>query len=251
MVNDLEEEYERLLPLEACLNLRDVGGYPTSDGRRTRWRTLLRADNINKLRPASQQSLLQDYGVRTIIDLRDPLELKRRKEPPVFSLVEQVKFLHLPIYGDEVGQRVLKQAQNLTELYCTILDECRERFSTAMQAVATEEMPLLVHCASGKDRTGLIIALALAVAGVPEEIIAEDYALTEKHLLSDRSRLLEAGRQAGYDMERYERLIEAKAGTMLETFAYLHQNFGGPINYLQTIGISEEQLTRLRMRLVQ
>src|SRR5947209_4435293 len=100
--------------LEGCYNMRDIGGYATEDGRKTRWRSVFRADNINRLSASAQKSLLEELGVRTVIDLRDGEEVA--KVPPVFSQVETVKYVNVPLYGD-AGSEILKQAHNLFEVY--------------------------------------------------------------------------------------------------------------------------------------
>jgi protein-tyrosine phosphatase len=168
----------RRLPLAGAYNLRDVGGYPAANGGQTRWRTLFRADSLHRLSVEEQEALLE-YGVRTVIDLRRPEETAAA--PNVFAASSHVRYLHLSITDgapDPSGPSI-----ELDELYRRILDLRGEQLGAVLTAMADDgAFPAVVHCTAGKDRTGLIIALLLGIAGVPSEQIIEDYALSAVYL---------------------------------------------------------------------
>ena len=161
---------DRTLRWDGCINVRDVGGLPTEPGGVTRWRALVRADSVRTLTDVGWGSLL-GYGVRTIIDLRTPEECE--KDPARQVPLEVVR---VPIVGrtpDEI--RAAREAGKLassfeaaTAVYLDLLEREKASFAYATTAFANaEEGTVVVHCAAGKDRTGLLVAMLLAVAGVP------------------------------------------------------------------------------------
>jgi protein-tyrosine phosphatase len=245
---DTHTEALRHIKIEGCYNLRDVGGYPTHDGRRTRWRTLLRSDSPHRLTPASWREL-HGYGVRTIIDLRRPGELLHMG----YSVeVAGVRYRHLPIFDDEAQRVVDPPARDLDELYRLLLDHCGAQFGGVLRAIAADGgAPALIHCAVGKDRTGLTIALALGVAGVDRETIAEDYSLSSALLSPLNDEIRASEREQGADMERLERILESRHDTMLRALAYIDERFGGVASYLARAGMPLEELERLNAVLVE
>jgi len=167
---------ERSIALERSYNIRDVGGYATGDGRRVRWRRLLRSDSLHALTPSSQQTL-RGHGLKTIIDLRRPSEAA--KKPNVFAAANGLIYRNLPLFDDDVADVVDAPADTLEELYVRYIDMCQPQLRTIVSSVAAaSDTPLLVHCAVGKDRTGLVIALTLGALGVERDGIAADYALS-------------------------------------------------------------------------
>lgn len=239
--------HERHLPLDLSYNLRDAGGYTTGDGRRVRWRRLLRSDSLHALTPAGQQTL-RDHGLRTIIDLRRPSETVRK--PNVFASAGQPIYRNLPMFDDASAEAIDAPATTLQELYVRLIDMCRPQLHTIMTAVvAASSAPLLVHCAVGKDRTGLVVALTLGALGVDEPTIAGDYALSYARLapLFDIERpTIAAERRA-----RFERMIRSPHTTMQHTLGYLAGQYGGIIGYLEAIGIGAAQIETLRANLLE
>src|SRR5262249_48111144 len=147
----------RLINIDGCYNLRDVGGYATSDGHRTRWRTLLRSDSLHRLAPDGWRGL-HEHGLRTIIDLRRPDEVARNG----YQIEDQAgaRYQHIPIYDDQAYHIVDAPARDLDELYRLLLGNCAAQFAAVLRALSAEgAAPALIHCAVGKDRTGLAVAL--------------------------------------------------------------------------------------------
>jgi protein-tyrosine phosphatase len=179
-----EEQSPRCLAWDGCYNAREVGDYPTESGERTRTHTLLRSDNLHGLTPKGQAAL-RDYGVHTIIDLRLADELERQPNP--FAAQQGPndvpRYLNLPIH-DPATNAAIDAAQATEGDYIVILEESKGLVAAIIKAVAAslEDGGVLVHCHGGKDRTGIIMALLLSLAGVPRETIAQDYALSETQL---------------------------------------------------------------------
>lgn len=248
MTLNSSHQYQRHLPLEGCRNIRDLGGYPTPEGKSTRWGAVLRADNLDKLPPTSQQVLL-DYGLTTVIDLRTEWEVENW--PDVFATSEKVAYLQLPLFNAGLLPE-LDLLPTLHDSYCHILENCTEQIRSIIEAIAgTKTGCSIIHCATGKDRTGIIAALLLGLAGVSSSTIIEDYALTGYYLADLIGEWRQSAIVAGRDMVAFELEVSAAPETMTFTLASLQERFGGVAGYLQAIGLSDATLEQLRARLVE
>ena len=147
------------LAWEGCLNVRDLGGLPTEDGRRTRLGGVVRADNIRKLTDDGWRALA-DHGVQRIVDLRWPEELAEDQPRDV-----DIEVVHVSVLGEEYDAEYVKEldahlmqaddvADHYAWSYVDFLERYRERFGRAFAAVAEADGTVVVHCMGGKDRTG-------------------------------------------------------------------------------------------------
>lgn len=213
----------------------------------TRWRTFLRADALHRLTPAAQQELI-DAGIRTIIDLRSADELATA--PNVFVDSPQINYYNRALLTGTApsGQRTLPP--DLESMYRYLLDHRQGAIKAVFDVMTADAFPVLVHCTAGKDRTGLITALLLAVAGVPAATIAEDYALTAHYAVTLFAELRAEAIAAGRDLTIFARYLEAKPETMWHTLAYLAQEYGSVTGYLRHIGLTAAQLDHLRHQLL-
>ena len=175
-------ELKRLLDFPALLNVRELGGYPTTDGAQTRWRSLLRADDLAQL---NEQGLaaLGDYGVGTILDLRWPEEAAHSPSPVPASL-PQLRYERISLLTHTEDEWRLRSRDAAKELWkCAVLEHVRSELRHVLTFIAqAPPEPLLFHCVAGKDRTGLIAALLLALADATPAAIAQDYAMSEQNL---------------------------------------------------------------------
>jgi len=233
----------RNLNFPHLLNARDLGGCARRNGAQTRWQSLLRADELSRLSPEGVNRLL-DYGVRTVIDLRWPSEVKAR--PIIFQLdSSRVHYIHISLLGLQEATWGLQRAQVTKELWnCVVLDAAKEQICDVMQAIAgAPEGGVLFHCESGKDRTGLIAALLLALADVEPTVIAHDYAMTTNNL---RAAYLAANPEAqAVTLERV-RCPPERVHNML---AHLVNCYGDVTKYLQHIGLNNHELLQISRRL--
>lgn len=252
-----EEQMQRHLPWDACYNTRDVGGYPTEGGGQTRWGALLRSDNLCRLTSVGQAALC-DYGVRTIIDVRMPHELAIDANP--FASQQAASgaplYLNLPLLDedDEEGIRLLRAAgstQGAYGEYTVMVDRYKERVAAIVKAVAAAEAEggVLVHCHAGKDRTGIIVALLLSLAGVPRDVIAEDYALSNTYLQPIRDAWVRAQPRTEEEIARFGGWFFQPPETMLGLLDYLDKQYGGVEEYLLSAGVTREELEAIRLRL--
>ena len=237
------QEQSRALEFPNLLNARDLGGYATTDGAQTRWRSLLRADDLSQLTEPGLQALA-DYGVRTILDLRWPQEAERHPSP-VPARLPQLRYARISLLTRTEDEWRLRSRDAAKELWkCEVLDQVRAELRHVLGFIAAAPPePLLFHCVAGKDRTGLIAALLLALADASPAAIARDYSVSAENLRegylqryadTERGRILEA-----------LRCPEEGAYNML---AFL-KSAGGVRRYLAQIGLSSQEIAQLRARL--
>ncbi len=237
----------RNLSIEGSYNVRDLGGYATGDGQSTRWHTFIRAGNLDKVSAAGSKQLI-DYGVKTIIDLRDEWEVE--SYPNVFAQASDVQYINLPLIGnrlswDENWKAASEKYSQLHELYSTYLDECQPQIGAIMAAIAESTAGTVFHCHAGKDRTGLIAALVLGAVGVADEAIAADYAQTNDQIAPLVAEWRSYALKHNRDMADFERDSASAPQTMIDTLSHLRARYGGVTAYLAGCGVTEGQLKQL------
>jgi protein-tyrosine phosphatase len=244
-----QRAWTRLLAWEGCLNARDLGGYATEDGRETRWGAVVRSDSPAALTEAGRAALA-DYGVRAIVDLRLPTELADHPNP--FAEPGDHGIVYTNVSFIDPAAAPPEAVSTLAEDYLQMLDRYRQGVAQAMAAIArAPDGVVVIHCAAGKDRTGLVSALLLGLAGVPAETIAADYAMTAE-LLRPRDQAWLEGLPPEERAER-EALLARYAPTaevMLTVLEGLTERFGGVEPYLLATGLGRDDLDRLRDRLL-
>lgn len=235
----------------SCYNIRDLGGLLTADGRRTRLGAFIRADTLARLTDEGRQMLL-DYGVRTIIDLRAPQEATEWPSPFAHqSAPHMPTYRNLPLekFYPHVGKLIV-QAEHRAQVYCIILDHYPECMADVMRAMLNAESgALLFHCHSGKDRTGTVAALLLALAGVTGEQIAADYALSQERLLPVYAQ--DVQRAGGEEKVGFWSRPTVTQEMMFYLLAHLQNQYGGARAYLQQAGLSASELDGLAARMVE
>jgi protein-tyrosine phosphatase len=244
---------ERRLAWDACLNIRDLGGYPAGPGR-TRWRAMLRGDTLTRLSESGCVSLWE-YGVRTVIDLRSSHEVAAAPHPATAGGRQSAPGYQLIPLLDEYdaeGAAQIAAIRTLAELYEIILSRYGDRIAAVMRAIA-EAPPggVLFHCHAGKDRTGLIAMFLLAIAGVPEEIIVGDYAVSERHLEPLHREIVARYAHDPEEQRRVADLLNTRPDWMQMTLTLLAERHGGPLAYLAAVGLTDRELATLRARLVE
>jgi protein-tyrosine phosphatase len=236
----------RDLVWDGCVNVRDLGGLPTVDGRTTRFGSIVRADSIRHLSDEGWAAL-RAYGVERIVDLRWHDELAM--DPPVDLDVE---VLHVPVFPD-IGDPAWRAAEaegDRGREYAWLLEHGADRFARAVTGVAEADGgAVVVHCAAGKDRTGLVAALMLRLVGVPHEAIVEDYVTSGRNLAPLIGPWIE---QAPDDEERRRRiyLSTTPPEAIDHAVSEVERLHGSAEDYLRSGGASDETLTRIRRRLV-
>lgn len=238
---------QRHLAIEGTFNLRDLGGYPLAGGR-TRWRRLLRSDGLHRLGEEGISSLLAE-GVATVIDLRRHEEC--RVQPNPFADSPAVAYYNVSLF-DQLAPGAMSDQDVLYDLYIQALVRRQEAIAQVLRMIAdAAEGTVLFHCTAGKDRTGIIAALLLAIAGVETATIIEDYALTKARIAPLISVFLDEAAARGTDIETFRPLLACEPQTMAETMAYIAETYGSVEAYLAAIGLTPVTIGRLRSRLVE
>jgi protein tyrosine/serine phosphatase len=245
---------ERRLDWEGCLNVRDLGGHPTEDGRETRMRAVVRADSVRRLTERGWEQLVE-YGIRTIVDLRVHSELA--EDAPAELPVDVV---HVPFLEEvslekqlEIAERWLSAPDDVSATrdgYLEMLESYPANAAAAVSAIArAPEGGVLVHCFGGKDRTGLVVALLLRLAGVGVDDIAADYGLSSEYIRPSWEPWVE---DASDDTERElrRRFSASPAEAMAQVLAELERKHGSVAGYLLDGGAAEEDLESARARLL-
>jgi protein-tyrosine phosphatase len=244
---------ERVLRWADCLNVRDLGGHATEDGDETRFGAIVRADSVASLTDEGWRQAL-DYGVRTVIDLR--MQAERDADPPRDLPIET---LHLPAFGDwddsveaeidAVAAAETDTASRTAAVYLEFLERFRPNFARAVSAVGSApDGAVIVHCQGGKDRTGLVAAILLRLAGVGIDAIAKDYALSEVHLAPRLEQWLAAAAD-DEERERVRQTSATPAPSMQRVLVELERRYGDVAAYLEAGGASPQDVERARARL--
>ncbi|WP_199621989.1 tyrosine-protein phosphatase [Paenibacillus alkalitolerans] len=245
MHTHLESE-QRVVQVEGAYNVRDLGGYKTNDGRTTRWGVLFRADGLHKLTEESRQALM-NKGVRTVIDLRHSKELESKKN--VFSDSDKVNYYNVSLINPSAAGSA--EIRSLGDLYINMIESSQTELLRVFGLLADESggHAALFHCAAGKDRTGVVAALLLDLAGVPHETIAEDYALTASCIAPIMEELRSA-RPPAVPEEIYESFLGSDPDNMMDMLHHVERRYGNAERYLLSIGVSDAQIQALKDKFI-
>ena len=241
----LTGEDDRRIALPGTLNLRDLGGYPAAGGGAVRWQTLLRSDALHRLDDAGRAALA-GLGLRTVIDLRTDEEVKAA--PSALDGTGAQSF-HIPMFSDEAIGRLPPE---LAAVYRYMIDDCGAAIAEAVERLcARGALPGQVHCTAGKDRTGLVVALVLEVVGVPDEVIAADYAMSAAYLDPEAARAIRRIRAVS-GVGRWLDLgaLGASPQVIAVALARVRAQAGSVASYLMRHGLTRSDLDRLRTALV-
>ena len=240
----LAGENARRIALPGTLNLRDLGGYPTSDGGTVRWRTLLRSDALHRLDDTGRATLA-GIGLRTVVDLRTDEEAA---QAPSALDGTGARVFRVPLFrAEDLGD--LPPA--LAAIYRHMIDDRGAAIAEAVGRLSPGgALPGLIHCSAGKDGTGLVVALVLELIGVPDEIIAADYALSAGNLDADAaqvmSRIQAISGGHGVDLG----LLGSPPELIIEALARVRDHAGSVAGYLFRHGLTQPAIESLRRTLV-
>ncbi len=238
------------IDLEGALNLRDLGGWPTLDGRSIRRGVAYRCDRLSQLTARDHETLSQ-LGIVTVIDFRHQAEVT---EDPSLLWPSVRQHVEIPMAGKLAQEKTfLERAFDgeldgidddwVFETYVDMLRDHSDGFATAIRHVV-DDAPSLFHCTAGKDRTGLMAMLLLSVAGVDRELILEDFELSNTYRAEPRmAALAPIFAERGLNVEDFRPALGAPRPAMVKTLAWLDEHHQGPVGYLRAVaGMTDAEL---------
>lgn len=238
---------DRRIAVNGTYNLRDVGGYPAADGR-VRAGRLLRSDGLHRLGPDGKRHL-RELGIGVVVDLRD--EFEARIMPDDLDGLD-VTVVRLPVFEGS-GATQGSVAVSLPVLYTKIVTQHSGVVVKALREIATADTGVLVHCTAGKDRTGIVVALALLAVGVDRDLVVDDYAHSEANLRGEWldgmiDLIVEHG---GVETPELRTLMGGSPGEVLHAVLdEIDSAFGSVRQYLLQSGLSLHDLELLQRALV-
>ena len=234
----------RRIPMEHMLNLRDLGGYPAESGSFTAWKRIYRSDVPHGL---SSQEIrwFQDKGVRTVIDLRSDEEVRRN--PVSLKDVDGIDYLHVNLMNQKdltAAAALLKGGEGVLGRMYEEIAQMHSQMRQVMEAIAYAPGAVLYHCSAGKDRTGVISAILMSLAGVQPADIVADYQVSYTYLEESVKKM-----RADYpELPAY--LMESRPEIMQGFLRFFFEKYGSAHDYLKEIGLTEESIEQLRKRML-
>jgi protein-tyrosine phosphatase len=236
----------RSLAVPGTLNFRDVGGYPLAAGGCTAWRKLLRSDGLHRL-GAGAREVLAGLRLRTVLDLRTNEEAQIAPSP----LEELAGLGALTMHVSLLGEDLDALPAELGQIYDYVVDQRGASIAAAIRTLARPGgLPALVHCTAGKDRTGIVVAFALAAIGVPDQVVAADYALSSLYLDPLHTPTIAQVREGTGLGERLTAALLASPPELITRTLDRARRHGGSIEgYLAGHGVPGAELAALRSAL--
>jgi len=236
----MREQYR--IPLAGCANFRDLGGYACANGRTTRARKFYRSNCLSRLTDSDIEAV-EKLGISCVIDLR----LLSSVENAANRLRGRNGILYNNIsIVDAIPNSEADFPVSLMAYYIELLETSREKIVEVFHFfAANKDKTIVFHCTAGKDRTGVIAALLLSLAGVSRDDIVFDYALTKTYLWNECMQIkehLEA--KSGRKLADY--IFEALPESMEGLLDYLDEQLGGANSYLLSCGVAETELDTIR-----
>jgi len=239
----------KLIEIQGSKNLRDLGPFSNLDKKLLQTGIFFRSASLHDFSKESLKKLKSDYKIRTILDLRAPEEIEDSVEGIMqelvgnyfnIDLVVDLKPLLIPDFSS-VNERLVRHHENLRfEEHRFWLNDRKIQLREIFNLLSRKELlPILYHCAGGKDRTGLVSGMLLSLLGVNSNMIADDYGISSKYLFNHPSSL----DSAPFSTWKQYQYFASPPQAMLRTIKYIETKFGGTYGYLKSIGMTDTQLT--------
>jgi protein-tyrosine phosphatase len=245
---------ERMIPLAGVANFRDLGGYPTTDGRLVRWGMIYRSSELANL-TAEDYDTLNLLGIRTVYDMRSSEERKdrptvwQRAAAPEILAHDDAADMSIVTAASKGGASAEKARSAMTSIYALMIDSHRTQFRTVFaELLEKSNGAILYHCTEGKDRTGVQTALILAALGVPRDVILADFELSNTY---DKPTMKAADRSnpiSGLPTDVIKVLSSADRAYLQAFFDAVDSRYGGIEGYLAELGVGSAEREALRDR---
>ena len=243
----------RHVDLEGVVNFRDLGGIQTDSGKSLVWGKIYRSGKLSGL-TESDFLTLDSLGIRSVVDFRSQGEVQ--SEPDSFG--DGVSYYHLPIgddnwtTGDFMSTLARIPADSIEEmmvsLYSRIPLEWSEQYKAFFRIISdTSNLPLVFHCTAGKDRTGMASAMLLTILGIEDEIVRNEYELSNYYRFEENQSYLTMMEQSGISLEIARGLMGVKGKYLDAVFGEISEQHGSLEEYFSTaLELSEEEKDNLR-----
>lgn len=250
---------QREVKLEGGVNFRDIGGYPAKNGRTVQWGKIYRSGSLYELTERDWQQI-DALGIKLMCDLRSNEEVEAEPD----RVLDGVAYVHTPIQTETstmdrmrsmfVDRRKLKNFMPMVYTRLIIDNHAMILGDTIRRLADEDNLPAVVHCSAGKDRTGVIVALVLLVLGVPDDYIIADYTLSNTYYASFyqiAEKALKPLAVTGFTADDVYPMLIADAAYMRQTIQYIREHYGSARKYLKTMaGVEDATLQRLESNLL-
>jgi len=239
---------ERHHPFEGCFNFRDIGGYPTADGRTIRWGRYFRTGRQDRMTEPDLEKV-SELQIKTQIDLRRPDEVRAQGRGPLEAMgATYHNIAVIPEGGTDQLSRLVGDTGISGKRYLGYLEFGPQSWQRMFEIFArASSQPILLHCTAGKDRTGVSTAFLLAVLGVDRALIEADYKLTNRDV-ARQTNFIEntTGLPEGVDRELMMRAAGVPEEAMSDFLDGLQERSGGALSYLRSIDITDAIMEAVR-----
>lgn len=230
----------RLIKLSGSSNIRDLGGYETTDNKTTLFKKFVRAAGIHELTDADKKILI-DYNIKTIIDLRSRHEIAKNPDP---TLASDIKYYNIPI-GNVSLSKAKKHGLKLgliSTFYLLVAMQSKKYLKKVFDTFLKRHQygGILFHCTAGKDRTGIISVLLLSISNVSESIVLEDYAESYEHNLPILDRIKA---ETPYNVD--EDFFRSDLEFMKKFIDYIKENHGSIKGFFEYLGYSSKKIDEI------
>jgi protein-tyrosine phosphatase len=265
-----EDERVGWIKLDGAVNVRDLGALATDDGQATADHRLLRADNLQDLSPSDVRTLVDDIGVTTVVDLRSPAEVALEGPGPLTRVGSVRHAYHsvLPESGATTDAAAGAPSADALAIqrrdgalsrypddircgfYLGYLEDRPDQVVAAVRSIAHAPGAALVNCAAGKDRTGVVVAMALSAVGVRRDAVIADYAASAERMAAILDRLRASKTYAADVDSRTPAEQMPRAQTMAAFLGQLDVRYGGVLRWLSERGFGPADVRALRAKLI-
>ena len=251
------------LALDGAVNVRDVGGLPIESGGQTATGRLIRADNLQGLTEADVTVLVDEIGISTVVDMRSVGEVEAEGPGPL-TQISSVAHVHQSVIPEggtatdaaadglmQRRERVLAHYPDdpVCAYYLGYITDRPDSIVGALRAIADAPGAALVHCAAGKDRTGVVIAFALSLVGVRREAIINDYVASGERIDAIMDRLRASSTYAADIDKMPPDVHNPRAETLVAFLDEMERRHGGVRAWLDSHGFDDDDVERLRAKL--
>ncbi len=238
----------RLIDLEGCFNFRDIGGYPTADGRSVRWGRYFRTGRQDRMTEEDLEKVAA-LRVKTQIDLRRPAEVRDQGRGPLEAMgATYHNIAVIPDGGSDQLSRLVGDTGISGKRYLGYLEFGPESWRRMFEIFShAGSQPIVLHCTAGKDRTGVSTAFLLSVLGVDRALIEADYILTNRDVARQTDFIENTtGLPQGVNRKAMMNAAGVPEDAISDFLDGLQESSGGPLAYLRSIGITDATMEAVR-----